>query len=208
MAKKWQKSLFVFLSLIFVLVLAVEITPLNDLLTLPLIQKDPLEKRGVIIILGGGIKKDGRLAKQTAERTQEGLALSQEGYAGEILLAGGQAKNRSWPESDKMKEYALSLGNSGENIIKESASKNTYENAVNSLAIMSDHGFKDALVVTSPYHTRRACLIFKKLGTEITCQPVRNEFISPLNFWEKLHYFKGLIREYGAIVYFKIKGYI
>jgi uncharacterized SAM-binding protein YcdF (DUF218 family) len=208
MAKKWQKLLFVFLSVIIVLFIAIEITPLNDWLTLPLIHQDPLGKKEVIIVLGGGIKKDGSLIKQTAERTKEGLALFEESYAGKMIFAGGQAKNRHWPESEKMKDYALSLGNNGENIITEINSKNTYENAVNSLKIMADQGFNNALVVTSPYHTRRACLIFKKLKAEITCRPVRNAFIAPLNFWEKMTYFKGVIREYCAIVYFKILGYI
>lgn len=208
MAKKWQKYLFVFSSVIIVLIIAIEITPLNDLLALPLIHKDPLEKREVIIVLGGGIKKDGSLTKQTAERTREGLAIFQKDYAEKMIFTGGQAKNRNWPESEKMRDYALSLGNNGENIIAEINSKNTYENAVNSLEIMANQGLKNALIITSPYHTRRACLIYNKLKAEITCVPVENKLIKQLNPWEKIQYFRGLIREYGAIVYFKILGYI
>lgn len=123
-------------------------------------------------------------------------------------MSGGQAKNRLWPESEIMKKYAVSAGINPENIIKESASRNTYENAVNSLAVMADRGFEDALVVTSPYHSRRACLVFKKLKAEITCVPVEKKFLKSPNFWEKILYFKALAREYGAIVYFKILGYI
>ena len=205
---KWQKLLFVVFAVIFILILTIEITPFNDLLTLPLVYKEPLGKREVIIVLGGGIKKNGSLAEQTTERVNEGLYLLRENYASKLIMAGGQAKNGKWPESEKMRDYALSLGENTQNILNESGSKNTYENAVNSLALMAKQDLKDAVVVTSPYHTKRACLIFKKLKAEITCQPVEKKFLNPLNPWEKIVYFKAILREYGAFVYFKIKGYI
>ena len=208
MGKKWQKSLYFLGSFLIILCLAIEITPLNDWLSLPLTEKDHLQNSAVIIVLGGGIKKDGSLTKQTQERTKEGVALLKEDYAPYLLLSGGQAKNRLWPESDRMTGYALSLGADPQKILKESVSKNTYENAVDSLTIMTNRNLKNALVVTSPYHTRRACSVFKKLKTTISCQPVDKKFIDPLNPWEKIIYFKTIVREYGAFIYFKIKGYI
>ncbi|MFA5069746.1 MAG: YdcF family protein [Patescibacteria group bacterium] len=208
MGNKWQKFLYFFGSFLIILFLAIEITPFNDLLAQPLVKKDGRQKSDVIIVLGGGIKKDGTLNKQTQERVKMGVVLSQEEYAPYLLLAGGQAKNRLWTESDIMTGYALSIGADPLKILKESASKNTYENAVNSLAIMANRGDKNALVVTSPYHTKRACAIFEKLTAEIYCQPVNKSLLFRQGPWDKIIYFKQMIREYGAIILFKIKGYI
>ena len=208
MKRLWQKLLYLIFSAVIILLLAIEITPLNDLLTRPLLKKDHLAKSGVIIVLAGGLNKTNELNEQTKERMGEGIKIYGENFAGQMIVAGDLGKKRLITESQRMKEYAVSAGIKPENIREEPRSKNTYQNAKYSLEIMAENSLKNAIVVTSPYHTFRACQIFKKLKADVLCQPVEKEFLSPKNAWDKIIYFKQVLREYGAIVYFKILGYI
>jgi len=95
----------------------------------------------VIIVLSGG-----------TGRVDEGIKLYQMGYANEILFSGVGAPS--------MVREAESLGIPENHILLEDESDSTFENAKYSSEIMKAKGFTSAIIVTSPYHTRRAMVIF------------------------------------------------
>jgi uncharacterized SAM-binding protein YcdF (DUF218 family) len=95
----------------------------------------------VIIVLASG-----------PDRVEEGVSLYQMGYANEILFTGVGAQN--------MASQAESLGVPEDHILLEDKSQSTFENAKYSSAVMLTQDFKSAIVVTSPWHTRRASIIF------------------------------------------------
>jgi uncharacterized SAM-binding protein YcdF (DUF218 family) len=107
-----------------------------------------------------------------------------------------------------MAEIALADGATTEQVVQEPRSKNTWENATESLAIMKERGWKTALIVTSPYHTFRACAIFHKQQADVRCiaAPLRTEASHTL--YERMMDLRSVVREYGAIVYFYLKHYI
>ena len=59
-----------------------------------------------------------------------------------------------------MRREVLAAGVPPEHVLVEEESQSTLDNAVNSARLMQAHGFRSAILVTSPYHTRRALWVF------------------------------------------------
>ena len=56
-------------------------------------------------------------------------------------------------------------------LILEEQSKNTYDNAVNSAAILQQRGMQRILLVSSAFHMRRADALFKRQGLDVIPAP-------------------------------------
>ncbi|MFA6908743.1 MAG: YdcF family protein [Patescibacteria group bacterium] len=190
------------------IVACVVFTPLNDALTAPLINSETGVPADVIIVLGGGLEKDGSVGEGVYERIDQGVALLDQSLAPYILMSGGPVQNTSWNESEQMSQYAQSLGVPPQNIMRESESTSTEENARYSQEILSQRGWSTVLLVTSPFHTRRACRVFRQKNINITCIAADTTNYPRTSVIERLKMFRTLLREYGATVYYEMKGYI
>ncbi|OIP22224.1 hypothetical protein COX95_03315 [bacterium CG_4_10_14_0_2_um_filter_33_32] len=112
--------------------------------------QDNLDKSDVIIVISGG---------ETIERTAEGVKLFKQGYASYLLFSGA-AKSGTVSNAKGMKNYAIKQGVSSNNILLEEKSTSTYENALFSKNILEKNNFKKIILVTSPYHQKRAYMNF------------------------------------------------
>lgn len=179
---------------------------LDNLIVKLLITNEAPQKSDVIIILGGGVDKDIHdTGPAVDKRLDKGIELWQNEYASYIIVAGGLVKKTGYTEADKLMDYALEKGVPASNVIKESRSLNTYQNALFSQEIMKQNGWQTALVTTSDYHTKRACKIFRKLNMNVKCVAASVPQDRPSY---KLDYFRAILREYAATVYYWLKGYI
>jgi len=142
-------------------------------------------KADVIIVLGGG-----------NDRVEHGVSLYQMGYANEILFTGGSGAN-------DMARYALSLGVTQDHILIEDQSHTTFENAKFSLKIIPDQGYKSAIVVTSPYHTRRSSIIFTQVfkGIDVTICSVPYDPVMTHNWWNDNYSTRFVISEYFKLIW-------
>ncbi|MEK7537537.1 MAG: YdcF family protein [Patescibacteria group bacterium] len=186
-----------------------------ELLALPLTVYQPPRPADVVIVLGAGARKHPSSGKgqtrdplppQAKERIIRGAGLIQQGYAPAMIVAGGYSKQSGYVEAQLMKPFAVSRGIAPAQIIAEDQSKNTWENAVNSLAVMQRNGWQSALVVTSSYHTLRACAIFRKLQADVRCIAAPLNTIPTDTVYERLTDFRSVVREYGALVYNLVQG--
>ena len=136
----------------------------------------------VIIVLSGG-----------TDRVEEGVTLYKLGYANKILFSGDG--------SPDMAIQAESLGVPQNNILIENNSQSTIENAKYSAAIMEAQGFKSAIVVTSPYHTRRASILFANFfrGWNLTICSVPFTSSTASNWWKNPYLERTVISEYMKI---------
>lgn len=173
-----------------------------ELLQLPLVVYEVPQQTDVVIVLGAGARKNGEpLPPQAKERIQRGVSLVRLGYAPTMIVAGGLSKKSGYVESDLMKTYAMSLGLSGDQIVEEGRSINTWQNATNSIDIMKRNSWTSALVVTSPYHTLRACTMFRKQHASVRCIAASLNTIPTDTVYERLTDLRSVVREYGALVY-------
>ena len=82
-----------------------------------------------------------------------------------ILLSGGKG------EAKRMKSRLLAQGVSSADILTETRSRDTRENALDSAPILKRIGAHRILLVTSSYHMRRAAGTFRKLGFKVIPAP-------------------------------------
>ncbi|HCC46700.1 MAG TPA: YdcF family protein [Elusimicrobia bacterium] len=131
----------------------------------------------VIVVLGGGVREGGevysaseRLSPGSLERVSAAFSLHK--ATGLPLLLSGGAPFSGKPEAALAKEYLLHLGVPASKIITEEASRDTRENARYSLEICRVRGYRRPILLTSAFHMRRAALLFRQAGGEITPFPV------------------------------------
>ena len=130
-------------------------------------------KVDAVVVLAGGVVGKGSLrptedvSDSSRQRTACGADLWIQGLAPKLLLTGGDATVfRTGPLiSHEMKRWALRLGVLESAILVEDGSRTTYENAVQSKAVL---GGGHILLVTTAYHLPRAVGLFEKQGFVVT----------------------------------------
>lgn len=132
----------------------------------------------VIIVLGARVYSD-RLSTALKERLDTALHLYRDGLAPQLIVSGGQGSDEPTAEARAMSDYLVARGISSQSIQLDEQSYSTVENLRNSLLIMGQSGFGNAVIVTSDYHVLRADLIAHRLGLpcSIAAAPL------PVNVW-------------------------
>jgi uncharacterized SAM-binding protein YcdF (DUF218 family) len=116
------------------------------------------EPADAIVVVSGG---------DTAARTDEGIKLYQNGWAGAIVFAGA-AQDPSGPSNaEAMRQRALAVGLPADKIFIDELSRTTEQNATNTQSIFREQGFGSVILVTSGYHQRRASLEFQRQADQI-----------------------------------------
>ncbi len=115
-------------------------------------QNNP-DKADAIVVVSGG---------QTTSRAEKGIDLYKQGYAPKIIFSGA-ALDDGPSNAFAMRDQALASGVPASNIYIDEKSQNTYENAVNSKAILQSLAASKIILVTSPYHQRRANQTFESV---------------------------------------------
>ena len=112
--------------------------------------EDPLRPADVIVALSG----------DTGARTETAVELWRRAYAPLIIFAGASEDPNSVASGELMKREAMTLGVPEAAILVEPSSNTTQENAREVAGLMKARGLASAILVTSPYHQRRAANLF------------------------------------------------
>lgn len=91
-------------------------------------------------------------------RLEKAIELYRAGYAGVILVSGGQGTDEPISEALSMKNYLVDHGIPPEAVLMEDQSTSTRENIAYSKAIMDRHGYASAIIVTNDFHVYRGVL--------------------------------------------------
>jgi uncharacterized SAM-binding protein YcdF (DUF218 family) len=178
---------FMLIAQICLLGLLVLSIPLIGSLMLIAIERDlplappPDAPPGAIVILGGDIERDGAPAvpptpgPSTLERILAGAALSRRTGL-PILISGGPLHEN---EPSLATLMADSLQHDFQVPVRwtEPASRNTWENAQMSAAILREEHIGSVYVVTQAWHMRRAIMAFAAAGITMTAAPTRFDHI-------------------------------
>lgn len=169
-----------------------------------LVVKDAIRKADVIVALGGG---------KGAERVWFAIQLYKQGYARRLLFTGEQMITpdgilTTWPQMAQ--KEAIAQGVPKEDIILEERSTSTYDDACYSLEDLKRRGFKKAIVVSDPFHMRRARLTFFNVFEEERIQlyfiPASTSSYSLERWWTREEDFLIVIEEYIKMFYYLCKG--
>ena len=113
---------------------------------------DPLTKADAIVAISG----------DTGARAETAIALWKQGYAPLLIFSGGSSDPESVASAELMKRIAVAAGVPANAIAVEGASATTEENAQRVAELMKARGLVTAILVTSPYHQRRAAMLFER----------------------------------------------
>ena len=150
--------------------------PLEDRFPQPTLDGPPTG----IIVLGGSAdeaisKQRGQPAlHEAAERLTEGVALSRRFPNARLVFSGGSGRLSAGDltESDVTRQVWLSLGVPADRMEFESTSRDTWENAVNTKALVKPKPGERWLLVTSAMHMPRSVGIFRRIEFPVTAFPV------------------------------------
>jgi len=113
---------------------------------------DPIAHADAIVAISG----------DTGARTDTAVTLWKQGYAPLLIFSGASQDPQSVASAELMKRSAIAAGVPAEAILVEPASATTEENATNVAELMHARNLRTAILVTSPYHQRRASMLFER----------------------------------------------
>ncbi len=192
---------------LLVIFLVVGCTDFNAFISRPLIEQQPVAPADALVILGGGISaKTGQLGFKTEERVRSGAALFAQGVAPVVVVTGGKVGKNPFAEAPAMAALLTRLGVVENQIFQDDQAQNTLENAAKVVAMAKAQGWQKLIVLTSDFHTSRACTFFRRAGADVICRAADREVIAQHTVSRRLQGTKVVFREYAANIYYWLKG--
>jgi uncharacterized SAM-binding protein YcdF (DUF218 family) len=174
----------------------------------PLRVARPAQAADVIVVLAGGVGESGRAGGGYQERVKHAVALYREGHAPRMIFSSGYVF--AFPEAELMKELAVSHGVPASAIILETKAENTRESITSVAQVLSASGWRRVLLVSSPYHMRRALLVWHKTAPDVRVvpAPVTESQFYAHGSGATLDQMRGIFHEYVAIGAYWWRGWI
>ena len=211
------------------------ITNLPIFLDIPLIRTEPPIKAEAIVCLGSGVTSSKLPSREGWDRIYSAVQLYFDDYAPKIIFTGSRASGLS--EAEIYSEAAQWLGLPEEAAILDVNASRTADHprSIQELPDIKIKKDSPINIVTSPLHTKRAGLCFKKKGytnfrmigyyssekldPSIARHLRRSRFETfkssyklyndPLfRLKKRTYYFFDAVRETAAIFWYKLKGFI
>lgn len=202
----WKK-IGIVAGALFILFLVCGLTDINALLSKPLIEQEPLAPADALVILGGGINsRTGLLGFKTEERVRSGAKIFSQGVAPLIVVTGGKVGKNPYAEAPAMARLLQNLGVVENQIIQEGQAQNTLENAANVMAIARERNWQKLIILTSDFHTSRACTFFRRDGAEVICRAADRSTVEQHTFSRRIQSTYVVLREYAANIYYGLTG--
>ncbi len=159
-------------------------------------ETDQAQAADVMIVLGCGSGGDnGQESDCIQARAGHAAVLYQHGLAPWIIASGRGS------EAAALTRVLVAAGVPAAVILAEDRSRDTIQNIRNSQAIMATHGWHTALLVTEPYHIKRATLIAHDLGLTVYPSPA---LASPL-WTQPARRFLKLSEDTASLMLYQIK---
>lgn len=174
-----------------------------------------------IIMLGGF--EDGRISRrrgvmavnESAERLIETVRLAKLSPEADVIFTGGAGGILLDfdPAGSMVRDYLVDVGIEEKRILIESASRNTWENAVRVREMFDEPLTGRYLLVTAAWHMPRAVGVFRKAGFEILPWPVdfrtadEADKLRPFGqVWAGLERSDQAIKEYAGLLAYWLTG--
>jgi uncharacterized SAM-binding protein YcdF (DUF218 family) len=194
-------------SLLGLACLSPRINLLDRLIAVP----DQYRKADVVVAFSSGKLEHCQASPQLFLRENYAAALLRQGYSrsGKLIISGTYTKTSDEAEACRVSLAAL-FGISPRQIILDNQANTTYDNARDVTALMRQHHWKTAVLVTSRSHMFRAWHALEKQG--VTAFPRQVPDYPPMHgAWLDANRINNLGRflyEYGALLKYKWYGYI
>ena len=168
-------------SAMLLLLAVVAYTPVMEGPTDRLVRRDPVPASAdAIVVLSAGVTLDGLLPQQGLDRLLKGVELARSGVAGRIVLTRELKKWRGRNiTSDADQNRVVAFGET--TVITTGRTASTREEALRVKDLAAKNGWTRVVLVTSAFHSRRACQTFEKAGLAVSCIPADSRDVAVSN---------------------------
>lgn len=168
--KSWKKWVQIVVSVFLTIASVFSIISLVFILNPKSIKND--ESCDYLILLGGGIDKNGNLPKPVLNRVETAASYLQNHNETICVVTGGTLKWLPFPEAPQLKKELVQRGISPDRILVEDKALDTIQNFQFSCDLLADFTNKTKseileskiIVVTNHFHLRRAQRLAKRMG--------------------------------------------
>ena len=188
----------------------------------PMTLDDDIPKTKVGVVLGGYAAYDTSIERISfrfgGDRIAHGLRVLGLDKIDHLILSGGSGfvTRPDLKESIYVAEYLDQIGMPKRKFWIESESKNTYENAVYTKALLEEKGLlnEPIILITSGYHMPRSIACFKKQGLNVIPYSVDSMTIEDYSLndiipnAQALSYWNVLIHEWVGYLSYWVMGYL
>ncbi|MBI4493357.1 MAG: YdcF family protein [Chloroflexi bacterium] len=159
-----------------------------------------LERSEAIVVISGD---------EDLSRFREGLRLYRQGW-GSVLVFSGAARDEPVSNAQVMRDIALREGVPERAILVDHEAVDTLGNARNTLRLLQERGLRSAILVTSPYHLRRAEVTFQAIysgsGIRLLAHAAPDDEWRKLTWWLYPHTRRLTLLELEKLAYILVTG--
>ena len=134
----------------------------------------PQKKSADFAVVMGAAQYDGRPSDALEARLQQALNLYRDGLVKKIVTVGAGAPGDRFTEARAGRRWLIQNGVSRSNVIEIPQGRDTIDSTKAYVDYFKKNKIKVAIVVTDPYHCKRATYIADDLGLKSTCSPVKS----------------------------------
>lgn len=136
------------------------------------IRVDPMPASAdVVVVLSAGVTADGYLSPEGVDRALKGVMLVQDGVAPALLFTREERTARGVKASGAADQLRLSSLARLDRVFTTRQVKSTHDEALAVRDVARHRGWRKIVLVTSPFHSRRACATFERAGLALSCIP-------------------------------------
>ena len=134
---------------------------------------NPLTRKADVIVVLGAAQLNGRPGEVLQARLDEAKRIYDLGLAPRIITVGAGAPGDRTTEAASGKYWLSTHGIKSKNISALEVGRDTWVSTENSVKFMKIKKIKDVIIVTDPFHCRRAMTMANDLGVIATCSPAK-----------------------------------
>jgi vancomycin permeability regulator SanA len=154
---------------------------------------NPLTRKGDVIVVLGAAQLNGRPGEVLEARLMEAKRIYDLGLAPNIITVGAGAPGDRTTEAASGKYWLSTNGIKPKKVTALEVGRDTWVSTENYVKFMKIKDMKDVIIVTDPFHCRRAMTMANDLGVIASCSPVKSGPNALENSGKRY-----LIREAGA----------
>jgi uncharacterized SAM-binding protein YcdF (DUF218 family) len=209
---RFSKIVPIVAAALLAVVIVVAYTGVADRAALGFIREDPLPTSAdAVVALSAGATADGYMTQQGLDRTLSAVELVKRGIAPVLVFTHEERFDdgvRVSPADDQRRLAALA---GVSQVVTTDRVKSTHDEAVQIARIARARGWHQIVLVTSPFHSRRACATFEKTGLIVSCAPSdsRDIAVKRLKFpSDRIGAFRMWLYETAGTLRYRQRGWI
>ena len=190
--------------------LGVAFTPAMDIAAKRLVRRDTITPPvDAILVLLGGVNAAGTLAPEATDRLLTGLDLHKHQAAADFAITRQTVTRQHHTVSSATdQQWLINLVDERVHVWHVDGVRTTHDEVEKLFRLGQRRGWKHVVVVTSPWHTRRACAVFERVGFQVMCLPSRSSDVAGDTPHERIALFRLWLHETAGWWVYRWRGWV